>query len=136
MKFSHNTSNVCSTVPFFSFSNESRTTTYALLSNYSAQWDVFRLLSRQITVFKSQRVTKTVQNPQGQEKNLLLIGAINKQTGININKRTMVYIWYQLFFILPYLYCKKTSGANMLAPKKSIVVPQNWEMTLSHRNEK
>ena len=92
MKFSHNTSNVCSTVPFFSFSSESRTTTYALLSNYSAQCDVFRLLSRQITVFKSQRVTKTVQNLRGQEKIPLLIGAINKQTGININKRTMVYI--------------------------------------------
>ena len=31
---------VCSTVPFFSFSNESRTTTYVLLSSYSAQCDI------------------------------------------------------------------------------------------------
>ena len=36
-----------------------RTTTYVLLSNYSAQCNVSRLLIRQLTVFKTQRVTKT-----------------------------------------------------------------------------
>ena len=84
MEFSRNASNVCSAVPFYSFCNESRTTTYVLLSNYSAQCDVSRLLNRQLTVFKTQRATKTVQNPQGQEKIPLLMGAINKQIGIII----------------------------------------------------
>ena len=61
---------------FFSFCNESRTTVYVLLSNYSAQCDVSRLLNRQLTVFKTQRVTKTMQNPQDQEEISLLMGML------------------------------------------------------------